>query len=424
MKKLVIFLCVSTLILSIGRSATALPSLYDITGYAGTEGYYDTGAESVFLTDTDGYNDDATAYLFLENTAYEAGNRFGIYDFTEENGTVNVTNMLEIFSGGDSPLTSATLEFDVAYGTVTYGSGEKDRLDSSYLYALNGQPDSEGPVNYDIYAGFNRTIYSAGRNGTGLTKVTIKLSPEDSCEIDLQNNAHTCDTVAAIEFTNGFTTGPIDHKAVIKLNLHPGTGYTKARFYLEYGDVPINYTVNIGDSQTNNGHGGDGATQSNDAEMMILGTKMSIYPNDDAHTPEPLLERENIVAEGTTILLEVGNNYLAWDNRPTKEIDTTFGFYLTSGVGKTYYSHASLNEDNFDHMLIFDTSDNSVGSLLGSDVIIAIEDYWRGGDKDFKDMVVGMSDVNVNIIPEPSTLVLLGIGLMGFVSLLRKRSRK
>lgn len=100
----------------------------------------------------------------------------------------------------------------------------------------------------------------------------------------------------------------------MKINLDPNTySYTKARFDIEYGGKPSGYTVNIGDSHSNNGHNGDGGDQSNDAEMMVLGTKMSVYPN-DAGGSSPLLEKENIVTQGTTLSLEVSDNRLAWDN--------------------------------------------------------------------------------------------------------------
>ena len=46
------------------------------------------------------------------------------------------------------------------------------------LFALNGQPDSEGAVNYDIYIGLNRVIDALSypdRIGSGLSKVILTL---------------------------------------------------------------------------------------------------------------------------------------------------------------------------------------------------------------------------------------------------------
>ena len=223
MKKFLVFLCAMLVVLGTAVSAIAVPiTLYDILGYEGTQGYYDTGAEHVFLTDSDGNSDDATAYLFLEDAGFKDGNCFGIYDFTIEGDVGSLGEYLQIFAGPDSAPTSATIAFDIAAGTASY----------------------------------------------------------------------------------------------------------------------------------------DGSTAN---------------------------------------------------------IDTTFGFYLTDPYGITYYSHTALNLDQFDHMMIFDTSDNLVPALLGADVVVAIEDFLGGGDQDFDDMVVGGS------APEPATMLLLGSGLIGLAALGRKK---
>jgi hypothetical protein len=46
-------------------------------------------------------------------------------------------------------------------------------ISSSWLYALAGQRDSEGPVNYDVYAAFNRAVAGPDRLGSGVGKVEI-----------------------------------------------------------------------------------------------------------------------------------------------------------------------------------------------------------------------------------------------------------
>ncbi len=54
-------------------------------------------------------------------------------------------------------------------------AGLAGELTSPHLFALDGQADTEGPVNYDVYAGFNRTVGNNLRTGTGVTKVILRL---------------------------------------------------------------------------------------------------------------------------------------------------------------------------------------------------------------------------------------------------------
>jgi len=53
--------------------------------------------------------------------------------------------------------------------------GLEGKADSPYVFSLNGQADTEGPVNHDIYAAFNRVINDSSRRGTGVKRVRIKL---------------------------------------------------------------------------------------------------------------------------------------------------------------------------------------------------------------------------------------------------------
>ena len=223
-------------LLTVGAMAVPV-TLHDILGYAGTEKYKDTHAEAVMLTDTDGFNDDATAFLFLEVAGFKDNNAFGIYSYSVDAlGVVTVIDQLEVFSGSAEAITSATIHFDLAAGVATHAS--------------------------------------------------------------------------------------------------------------------TNETANIG-------------------------KKFGLYLSNTKNDP------------GDGI------------------------------VGFTWYSHASLNRDGYDHFMIFNTSDNSIGQLLGSDVVVAIEDLAWGGDKDFNDMVIGMSDVIP--VSEPAIIGLLGLGLLGLAAIRRRK---
>ena len=70
----------------------------------------------------------------------------------------------------------STASFEVADRQLCWNFGTYTCATSDSLYALNGEPDSEGPVNYDIYAAFNRVIDGTYRTGTGVSSVTVSAS--------------------------------------------------------------------------------------------------------------------------------------------------------------------------------------------------------------------------------------------------------
>ncbi len=134
------------------------------------------------------------------------------------------------------------------------------------------------------------------------------------CGINLNANTHTCGSVSAISFV----AAPSDHRAVAKISLPPSSGYSGVIFYVTYSGTPTNWTVNIGDSQSNNGWAGDGGTQSNDAEMQIKGNSLAVYGNDytpPANTTDGVRHLQsvnNFVEAGDTAVFEVRNASLKW----------------------------------------------------------------------------------------------------------------
>jgi hypothetical protein len=58
----------------------------------------------------------------------------------------------------------------------------------------------------------------------------------------------------------------------------------------------------------------------------------------------------------------------------------------------------------------------------GDDWILAFEDVWSNGDHDFNDAVFYFEDMEA--VPEPSTILLLGFGLIGLVGFKMKKFKK
>jgi hypothetical protein len=163
---------------------------------------------------------------------------------------------------------------------------------------------------------------------TGVLAFLPSNALADSCEIDLENNSHTCQNISAIKFIDG----PGGNKVVIWISLDPRTtSFTEASLTVEYKKRAVGWTVNIGDSISNNGFAGDGADQSNDAEMQILDQVLSVYGSDYSAPDARLLLKSTPVVEGkhASIKLTAKNQYLSWSyNGQTNELSSQYLYAL------------------------------------------------------------------------------------------------
>lgn len=229
-------------------------------------------------------------------------------------GTLLGTNKADTFSGQ----VTGNAESATAYGAFNAQIDAGNGIDT---ITLMGKAGASG-VGYGAY---NSTLN--GNNGNDIIKISgIGSSSDDIVyTIDLRNNVSSLPPSPFLSFV----TPPEDFnhdgwlETVLKINLGPASSnpYDVAEFEVQYDGVPTGITVNIGDSSTNNGFGGDGATQSNDAELNIGGVigssniynDLFIWAHDGA--PSPQLELiPDLVSQGSTVNLTVQDEFLAWNN--------------------------------------------------------------------------------------------------------------
>jgi hypothetical protein len=137
----------------------------------------------------------------------------------------------------------------------------------------------------------------------------------DQCVINLDTNSHTCQDLAAISFISQ----PANHQAVTKITLDPASGYKKVIFDVTYNTIPTGWTVDICDSQSCNGWGGDAGHTSNAAEVEVVNTSFNAYRNtlhghpDATGEPLSLFGKAVSITEGSTVSLEISDERVGWD---------------------------------------------------------------------------------------------------------------
>ncbi|MHC4499307.1 MAG: DUF4114 domain-containing protein [Planctomycetota bacterium] len=144
--------------------------------------------------------------------------------------------------------------------------------------------------------------------------------------------------------------------------------------------------------------------------------KFGIFDYSDPTEKLELFAGWHTPGNSITVTFDHDNNQ-AWIDAANKvSIGSTFGFYLDSSArskGGLFHSDPAWNtgdDEDVRKALLFDTS--NVWDITGNpDVVVAFEDLtYPSSDEDFNDMVVGIAADNIVIVPEPATLLLLGLG--------------
>jgi peptidoglycan hydrolase-like protein with peptidoglycan-binding domain len=102
----------------------------------------------------------------------------------------------------------------------------------------------------------------------------VSSNPIYSCTVDL--SAHSSDCSGSVSVIDSLTD-----QALVKVNFASPRKISQARFDVSFDTNAVSgWNVDIGDSNTNDGYGGDGATQSNDAEYQVQNGSDALYGND------------------------------------------------------------------------------------------------------------------------------------------------
>ena len=171
-----------------------------------------------------------------------------------------------------------------------------------------------------------------------------------SCTINVDGGWNDCGDISAVGYIDmeGAYGRRADGQALMMLTLDPRrTGYSRVRFDVTYRETPDGLTVNIGDSPSNSGYGGDGGDQSNDAELQMINGELAVYGNDytpsrkttDGHRQIDYFE--DVVRSGETVSFEISNEQLIVDSAAGyEEVNSSYLYALAGqpdGEGRSNY---------------------------------------------------------------------------------------
>ncbi|MFH1131986.1 MAG: hypothetical protein V1754_11665 [Pseudomonadota bacterium] len=155
--------------------------------------------------------------------------------------------------------------------------------------------------------------------GCGGKTVGIGGDWEYTCNVNLLDSTTDC-TGAVIELFDSLA----NEKGLFQVDL---TNYTQLCVVVSICD-PTGWTLNIGNSPGNNGGGGDYHERSNDSELEILDTTLTVYGNQPSESQRLLQDPSFVPATGCCerkFFISDGNLSIA---EPKHQIDSPFVFRI------------------------------------------------------------------------------------------------
>ncbi|VDI62204.1 signal peptide, CUB and EGF-like domain-containing protein 3 isoform X1 [Mytilus galloprovincialis] len=132
-----------------------------------------------------------------------------------------------------------------------------------------------------------------------------------------------------------------DKQVVLKIDF--SGKYDGARFMFEYGEPPRMWTIDISDSPTGDGYGGDNGTTSNMAEMQVHNKQLRIYGNNlkghmDASSDGGLLIRtiDDFIRKGSRVKMDISDERLEYKSGKTKDYIESRFLYTLKGQDTEY----------------------------------------------------------------------------------------
>lgn len=185
------------------------------------------------------------------------------------------------------------------------------------------------------------------------------------------------------------------------------------------------------------GAGGSVATML--IEVAGMAAQNDLYVYDATDKTKKVLLFAGADTGGTQKMLSVkadGSIFINFVDSGINFNSNTFGYMLHNETGN-FYSDSKLNESNgangfADHMLAFQGKNSDTVQLPGlapglwtnNEYILAFEDLpFSGSDFDFNDMVIMVESVTP-AVPEPGTMMLFGIGMLGMAVFGKRRMNK